>query len=227
MYAALRVAGLICQIIAWSGRQIVLWNQVQLRGRPTWAVHSTLVVSAQIRSLDYKKGRFPPSYSSAREADGRQPYSSYQQWYRELESRPDRGYRRMGSTLGSASRRCPQHCSCAEPATYRLVQCRERQRYSIRAQRVDQQGQRSVLVLSVDRKGKPAAIPQEIRHPRPVTWIGWRSSTSARCVKINFVSSRTHATVPTIIYIPSPRTRSFGFTRRYWTIHRGSSSCPA
>jgi len=58
MYASLRMAGLIGQIIAWSGRQIVLWNQVQLRGQPTWAVHSTLVVSAQIRSLDYKKSRF-------------------------------------------------------------------------------------------------------------------------------------------------------------------------
>ncbi|WVQ76366.1 hypothetical protein IAR50_006031 [Cryptococcus sp. DSM 104548] len=36
--------------------------------------------------------------------------------------------------------------------------------------------QRAAHIITIDRKGKPAGVPQEVRHPREIAWIGWRQS---------------------------------------------------
>lgn len=41
------------------------------------------------------------------------------------------------------------------------------------------QGQRSVHILALDKKGKASGIPQELRHPREIDWLGWRRGVSS------------------------------------------------
>lgn len=40
-------------------------------------------------------------------------------------------------------------------------------------------GQRSVHVLALNKKGDATGIPQELRHPREIDWIGWRKGVSS------------------------------------------------
>ncbi|ODO01962.1 WD-repeat protein [Cryptococcus wingfieldii CBS 7118] len=36
--------------------------------------------------------------------------------------------------------------------------------------------QKCAYIMTIDRTGKPAGVPQEVRHPREIAWIGWRKS---------------------------------------------------
>ncbi|OXG74617.1 WD-repeat protein [Cryptococcus neoformans var. grubii Br795] len=38
------------------------------------------------------------------------------------------------------------------------------------------ENQKSGYILTIDRKGQPVRVAQEIRHPREMQWIGWRNS---------------------------------------------------
>ncbi|KAE8543087.1 hypothetical protein D1P53_000574 [Cryptococcus gattii VGV] len=38
------------------------------------------------------------------------------------------------------------------------------------------QNQKSGYILTIDGKGQPVGVAQEIRHPREIQWIGWRNS---------------------------------------------------
>lgn len=163
----------------------------------------------------------------ARLADRRQPDRGYHRWYRGLEDRSYCGRCSLGSTMGSTLRECAQDHFFPELATRRLVQCREWLIPRSAECWAYLEGQRSALVLSIDRKGKPAAIPQEIRHPRPLTWIGWRTSTSARYAHRTSLWTPTDIAVLMIICTPSPKTRSSAYTRPCSTIPPGSSCCPA
>jgi hypothetical protein len=44
------------------------------------------------------------------------------------------------------------------------------------------QGSKAAHILGIDRKGQAVGMPQELRHPRTIEWIGWRKSVSASSV---------------------------------------------
>lgn len=48
------------------------------------------------------------------------------------------------------------------------------------------QGQKSVYVLAINKKGQAVGMPQEMRHPREIDWIGWRKSVASSQVKCPF-----------------------------------------
>ena len=44
----------------------------------------------------------------------------------------------------------------------------------------DLQGQKVVSVIGLDRKGGVIGVPQTLQHPRGVSWIGWRKSSTSQ-----------------------------------------------
>ena len=53
------------------------------------------------------------------------------------------------------------------------------------------QGARSVHVLGINRKGEAIGMPQELRHPREIDWIGWRKSVSSSYAPLQLRLSHT------------------------------------
>lgn len=50
------ISGLTEKVLAWSDVHVVLWKAQSIKGTHTWAVHSTVLASEPITTLDYKEG---------------------------------------------------------------------------------------------------------------------------------------------------------------------------
>lgn len=62
------------------------------------------------------------------------------------------------------------------------------------------EGQKPVHVLGLNRKGEAIGMPQELRHPREIDWIGWRKSVSSsyaiyKTMKSNLTIQRRRCSV--------------------------------
>lgn len=60
-------------------------------------------------------------------------------------------------------------------AWFSEVRCKVNSAYARSANHYPQ-NQKSGYILTIDRKGQPVRVAQEIRHPREMQWIGWRNS---------------------------------------------------
>lgn len=46
------------QIIAWTDVHVVLWSRQIIKGTNSWSVHSTVLASDPVTTVDYKEGTF-------------------------------------------------------------------------------------------------------------------------------------------------------------------------
>jgi hypothetical protein len=76
------------------------------------------------------------------------------------------------------------------------------------------QGSKAAHVLGIDRKGQAVGMPQELRHPRAIEWIGWRKSVSSSSViSLSRFLDPTESLVVTQYYIPSLLIRYSAYIR--------------
>lgn len=69
-------ANRFAKIIAWSGVYVVLWQLNAVGPSPEWVVHSTIVASAGISSLDYQTGESQAA-AALMSRNGRVGYDSW------------------------------------------------------------------------------------------------------------------------------------------------------
>ncbi|WWC58046.1 uncharacterized protein I303_100581 [Kwoniella dejecticola CBS 10117] len=146
------VQGVCCSqidslIVAWSGPHVIFWQFLSAKKAGSWNVHSTVLASSSISSLDFRSGILVLGTSQGIEYWRTDPQAEVVVW--------DRLWERPYPTPTSI------HLS---PSSGHIAWFRE--------------GEKSVYILGTDRNNQAIGMAQEIRHPRDISWIGWRKPSA-------------------------------------------------
>nr|XP_019048640.1 WD-repeat protein [Kwoniella bestiolae CBS 10118]OCF27570.1 WD-repeat protein [Kwoniella bestiolae CBS 10118] len=137
----------IGDIVAWTDVHVVLWQYLSSKKAGSWAVHSTVLASNPIQSLDFRAGTLVLGTQNGIEYWRMNPQAEVVVW--------DRLWERSHPTPTSI------HLS---PSSGHIAWYKA--------------GQKSAYILATDRVGQAVGMAQEIRHPREISWIGWRKPTA-------------------------------------------------
>ncbi|WRT63649.1 uncharacterized protein IL334_000572 [Kwoniella shivajii] len=148
-----QVEGVCCSnvdnlIVSWSEIHVVIWQHLFTKGIGEWTVHSTVVASNSIKSLDFRSGILLLGTQDGIEFWRMDPQAEVVVW--------DRIWQRPYPAPTSI------HIS---PSSGHIAWFTK--------------NQRSAYILATDRKGQAIGMAQELRHPREISWIGWRKPISA------------------------------------------------